>query len=232
MTASLRKPVIHAARDVDELLAAEWALEELVSTGAPSPAPAAPRAAPADPAVERAAERAAREAETESLLREAYLRGRQEGRAEGERAERAKLQSAVRAAEDALNQLTAAEERWSGALEENLCALAVAIARQVLGRELAADPGALLELVRRALSEFPMDQPVRIRVNPADWEMLTAPGWTTPGAPGVEGREVRWIADDRVLAGGCLVEGRERLVDGRVDTGLERIYRRISHAPV
>ena len=27
--------------------------------------------------------------------------------------------------------------------------------------------------------------------------------------------------------GGCLVEGRERIIDGRVDTSLERAYRSI-----
>jgi flagellar biosynthesis/type III secretory pathway protein FliH len=43
----------------------------------------------------------------------------------------------------------------------------------------------------------------------------------------IAGRSVRWISDPEIRPGGCLVESRERLVDGRVDTALERIYRTI-----
>jgi flagellar biosynthesis/type III secretory pathway protein FliH len=39
---------------------------------------------------------------------------------------------------------------------------------------------------------------------------------------------VRWLADARIQPGGCVVEGRERIVDGRVDTALERLYRKLS----
>ena len=38
-------------------------------------------------------------------------------------------------------------------------------------------------------------------------------------------RDVRWVADAHIARGGCLVEGRERIIDGRVDTSLERAYR-------
>jgi hypothetical protein len=37
--------------------------------------------------------------------------------------------------------------------------------------------------------------------------------------------EIRWISDVSILRGGCLMEGRERIIDGRVDTALERAYR-------
>jgi flagellar biosynthesis/type III secretory pathway protein FliH len=37
--------------------------------------------------------------------------------------------------------------------------------------------------------------------------------------------EILWQADAHVVRGGCLVEGRERVLDGRIDTALERVYR-------
>jgi flagellar biosynthesis/type III secretory pathway protein FliH len=40
-------------------------------------------------------------------------------------------------------------------------------------------------------------------------------------------QDVRWVADPHIVRGGCLVEGRERIIDGRVDTSLERAYRSI-----
>jgi flagellar biosynthesis/type III secretory pathway protein FliH len=36
------------------------------------------------------------------------------------------------------------------------------------------------------------------------------------------------MADSRIQPGGCVVEGRERIIDGRVDTALERLYRQLS----
>ena len=42
-------------------------------------------------------------------------------------------------------------------------------------------------------------------------------------------RESHWIADHRISTGGCVVEGRDRIIDGRVDTALERAYRRLAY---
>jgi flagellar biosynthesis/type III secretory pathway protein FliH len=81
-------------------------------------------------------------------------------------------------------------------------------------------------LVRRALTEFPVDQSVRIRVNPVDLSILSAASGDAGKITG--SREASWMADPRVTRGGCLVEGRERIVDGRVDTALERAYRRMA----
>lgn len=44
-----------------------------------------------------------------------------------------------------------------------------------------------------------------------------------------EGREAAWHADPLVEPGGVVVEGRDRIIDGRVDTALERVYRRLTY---
>lgn len=236
------RPAVHAARDIDELLAAEWALADLAG---PRPAladaaeePAAdPEAGAREAALALAAETAARAkaetelaAERERLAAEAYARGFEEGRAEGEAAEGARLAHAVRAAQGALEELRAGEMRWAGTIEENVCALAVAVARHLLGRELRDDPEAVAALVRRALAEFPIDQPLRIRVNPTDLAAISAlrEGDGAPAAV-TQGREAHWLPDAQIVPGGCLVEGRDRIVDGRVDAGLERVYRRLTY---
>lgn len=234
------RPAVHAARDIDELLAAEWALDDLA--GPPRAVAAAEE--PADPeadaraaALALAAETAARAradaeaaAERDRLVSEAYAQGYEEGRTEGEEAEGARLAHAVRAAQSALEELRAGEVRWAGTIEENVCALAVAVARHVLGRELRGDPETVAALVRRALAEFPIDQPLRIRVNPTDLTAISAlrEGDGTP-ATVTEGRDAHWLADPQLQPGGCLVEGRDRIVDGRVDTALERVYRRLTY---
>ena len=183
-------------------------------------------------AAEQAAAEARAEAEREQLVSRSYGEGYADGEAAGRAAEQARLADAIAAAEGALDLLRAGEERWSGQLEDNVCALATAIARQIIGRELTGDAAALTDLVRRGLAEFPIDQPVSIRVNPMDLATLAtahptadAPGGTAGVAPN---RETRWVADPALVAGGCMIEGRERIVDGRVDLALERVYRKLT----
>lgn len=167
----------------------------------------------------------------EKAVREAYQRGHAEGREEGEMAEAARLRSATAAAEEVIDTLREGEVRWTGAIEENVTALAVVIARQIIGRELKEDAEAFADLVRNALKEFPIDQPVRVRLNPGDLNALGSVG-AVEGTPmqKISGdREARWVADSSIAPGGCMVEGRERIIDGRVDTALERVYRRLTY---
>jgi flagellar biosynthesis/type III secretory pathway protein FliH len=169
--------------------------------------------------------------EWERKLAEAYDRGFAEGRQEGEIAEGARLRSAVHAAEEALEELRIGEMRWTGTIEENVCALAVVVARHVIGRELTIDSQPVVELVRSALQEFPIDQPMRIRVNPTDLSAISRS--TSDGRDPLQiltrDRDARWLPDSSIAPGGCIVEGRERIIDGRVDMALERIYRRLTY---
>ena len=168
--------------------------------------------------------------EQERRVREAFEQGYEEGRRDGEIAEGARLRTAVRATEEALDELRSSEVRWTGSIEENICALAVAIARHIVGRELSMDAKPVLTLVRDALTEFPIDQPIRIRISPGDLQLLRQTDEDEdPMGTLTQGRDARWIGDPQVAPGGCVVEGRERIVDGRVDTALERIYRRLTY---
>lgn len=176
-----------------------------------------------------AAEREALDAEHQRQLQEAYAAGVADGETAGRATEATRLRAALAAAEGAAALLREGERRWTSALEENVAALAVAVARQVIGRELVGDAAALTDLVRRALSEFPLDQAIVVRVHPADLAALTvAANAGTAGDHVAPNRETRWIADPNVPAGGCVLEGRERIIDGRVDTALERVYRQLT----
>lgn len=226
----------------ESLFATEWALEDL-GTGR----------GPTDPEPETGVELESREEtalvaeepetvvaeqigvpveDHERAVGEAYERGYEAGRQAGEEAEAARLRTALQVAEIALDEVRESEVRWTGAIEENICGLAVAVARQIIGEEMTTTPEAVLELVTQAIAEFPVDQPLRIRVNPRDLATIEGIG-TETDAPGVLQRsEARWVGDTRIAPGGCVVEGRERIVDGRIDTALERIYRRLTYSHV
>ena len=167
--------------------------------------------------------------ELEYLIEQARADGYATGRAEGELLEATRLRSAVTAMESALDTIRESEGKWQECVNENIAALAVTVARHIVGRELNSDTATFADLVKRALAEFPIDQPMRIRVNPQDLSLLSLP--TAGGGDPISiapNRDVRWLADLRIQPGGCVVEGRERIVDGRVDTALERLYRRLS----
>jgi flagellar assembly protein FliH len=161
----------------------------------------------------------------------AYLRGVCDGRDQAGRSESARLRSAMLASETALDDLRAGETRWLAHLEENIAAIAVAIAQQIVAREVSTSVDIVRSLVARALDEFALDQALTIRVSPADLALLHSAGHADDASVAVDthNRDVRWVADARIESGGCVVEGRERIVDGRIDTALERLYRRLTH---
>jgi flagellar biosynthesis/type III secretory pathway protein FliH len=162
----------------------------------------------------------------EDELEEAYRRGFQDGEAQGlERALR-ELDPSRQAAENAAHQLSTLREDLTSRTQESVLALALAVARRVMEQELQAKPEYVAELVEKALGHFPLDQKVRVRINPKDLAFIT--GETLDRMPGEKvSREVRWTPDETVAPGGCIVEGPEHVVDGRLDSALERIYRTV-----
>jgi len=173
---------------------------------------------PAMLAAEQAAERAA-------LIDEHYARGLVDGERKAAAAAAAQLREIRTAVAAAADKLAEAANVAPGVLEENIATLAVIVARHIVQREVSLDSDAVADLVRRSLTEFPIDQTVRIRVNPMDLALLTMNGDKAP----ITGKhDVSWLADNRISRGGCLIEGRDRIVDGRVDTALERAYRRMA----
>lgn len=155
----------------------------------------------------------------------AFAEGYETGRAEGVAAESGRVADAMAALETAAAAIRENTQRWTRALEANICALAVTAAREIVGRELRTDEGAVADLVRRALDHFPVDARVRVRLNPRDLSLLSLPK-TSAGQPVqvAAGREVDWHPDPNVSPGGCMVEGPDQIVDGRVEKALERIY--------
>jgi flagellar biosynthesis/type III secretory pathway protein FliH len=160
---------------------------------------------------------------------DAYARGLAEGQQAGEASERNRLRTAIQALEGAADRLEQDAGRWLANAEENICALAVVVARHVLDRELTMDRTAILDAVRLVLAEFPVTESVRIRLNPADLQAASAELAGDGQSLGRSGT-IRWSADPLIVSGGCLVEGHERIVDGRIDAALERLYRRLAHA--
>jgi len=174
--------------------------------------------------VDRAAE-AARHAE----LEEAFSRGFEEGSGEALRREAERIRLVVQSLERAVEEVRTASGMWVENAKEHICALAIAVAQHIVGREVQEDSHVVMDLTRKALADFPADEPVRVKMHPEDLSALTALAADAVGGVVIaSGRSVKWQADEAVKRGGCIVEGRGRVVDGRVDHALERIWMRLT----
>jgi flagellar biosynthesis/type III secretory pathway protein FliH len=167
--------------------------------------------------------------ERASLIDEGYARGLADGERKALAASHTRVGEALAVLGEVAAQMREVASLAPAIIEENIAALAVIVARQIVAREVSLDRELVADLVRRALTEFPIEQSVRIRVNPLDLALLTLNNEGVQDmAPITANRDASWLADARVARGGCLVEGRDRIVDGRVDTALERAYRRMA----
>lgn len=174
-----------------------------------------------------AAELETRDAAHAAALDEVWREGHAAGVAAAESAAQAAayeaLDGVARVLDAAVHEVQTHEERWMGDLRAHVAALAVAVAHHVVGRAVAADDALVVALATRAVAEFPTGEALVARVHPDDVDALKA-AWARVPRDGA----VRWLPDARVSRGGTLVEGRERIVDGRVDAALERLYRALA----
>jgi flagellar biosynthesis/type III secretory pathway protein FliH len=161
-----------------------------------------------------AATRAAAEADRERVRAEAAEAGLAEGLA------RAAATLAAAAAE---------RDRRLAALEGEIVTLAVEIARRILGRELALDPGAVRELAARALAEARGRRDVALRVNPADAARLRADAPRLAALAGAPG-PLALREDPAIPEGGVLVETEAGRVDARIETQLAALERALREA--
>src|SRR5262249_36988993 len=138
-----------------------WSLNELTMFTPPASANAV-SGQPTPQQSQLAAEEKAR------LIDEGYARGLADGERRGQANAQAQLAEAVAVARAAVSKVNEVASLAQDMLEETIAALAVIVSRQIITREVSLDRELVAELVRRALTEFPIDQAVRIRVNPVD----------------------------------------------------------------
>lgn len=94
--------------------------------------------------------------------------------------------------------------------------MALAVARKVVGQEIAAHPEAVAHLLRDAVRRLEHAGTLTIRMNPADLERLAdVPSQLLKDL--AEPGRVRFEADASLSAGGCFIESEAGDVDARVE---------------
>jgi len=162
----------------------------------------------------------------EHVLAEARAAGRREGVEEGRRAEMARLVQSIEAVKGLMDGIESAAAAREQEARARVVLLATGIATHLLEREVRTAPDVIADLVRKAIAEFPVRDPLRVHLNPSDLAILST-GLDQESGRGqlTRGQSVRWIPDPEIRSGGCLVEGPERIIDARLSTTVERIWK-------
>ena len=104
--------------------------------------------------------------------------------------------------------------------EQDVVALALAVARRILHRELTVAPEALLGLVKAALEKMEAREVHRVRVSPSDAATVRQ-FFEQMGLP----QRVEVVADASLAPGGVLIDSSRGVLDASVDTQLAEIER-------
>lgn len=187
-------------------------------------APLAARRVPAEvhDADQRVRERVALAEEDARRIRAEAERERDAVRAQA--AEEGRREGLARAAA-ALAAVAAERDRSLAAVEREVVAIALAVARKILGRELGErGAGLAAELAARALHEARERRVVVLRVSPADAPAIRGGEATLAALLARAHLEVR---EDASLAPGAVVVDTEA---GRIDGGIEAQLAELAHA--
>lgn len=151
---------------------------------------------------------------TAEAHREGYATGYEEGSARG-RLEAAELHQLVQGVDEALGML-------DQTIAEELRALAIEVARQVVRETLSTRPEVILAVIREALQSLPQ-QSATLRVNPDDAQLARR-----YLAEHYEGLSHRIVEDSAVLRGGCMIESAGGQIDAQVETRWRRVVEHLS----
>lgn len=154
---------------------------------------------------------------------EAHAAGHKAGLDKGLAEGRAEVQRQVKALRGVLDRLAAPLDARADALDQELTELALAIAREVIGREVATAPEFILELVPEAVAALPAnDQSTRVRLNPKDAALLNE------HLPDGHGDSIwKLVEDASISRGGCRIETSKSSVDATLEARLAAVVKRL-----
>jgi flagellar assembly protein FliH len=153
------------------------------------------------------------------LQEEAYKEAFAQGLAEGREAGRAEVGAQVERLAAMFHDLARPFEVLDADVERELLTLAMSLARQIVRRELKADPTQIIGIIREAIAALPAAaRDVRVHMHPEDAAIMRE-----HLAPTSSDRA--WvIVEDPVMArGGCRVNTATSRIDARLETRLGAI---------
>ncbi len=150
------------------------------------------------------------------LQAEAHREAFEQGLAEGRQAGRAEVQAQVDRLAGMFYDLARPFDVLDQEVERELLTLAMALARQIVRRELKTDPTQIIGIIREAIAALPVaTRDVRVHLHPEDASVVKQHLAPT------ENERAWTIIEDPVMArGGCQITTNTSRIDARLETRL------------
>jgi flagellar assembly protein FliH len=153
------------------------------------------------------------------LQAEAHAEAFAQGLAEGREAGRGEVRAQVEKLAGMFHDLTKPFEALNAAVEHELLTLAMALARQIVRRELKSDPTQIIGIIRDAIAALPVAaREVRVHLHPEDAAIVRQ-----NLAPTISERAWTMIEDPVMARGGCQITTSTSRIDARLETRLAAI---------
>lgn len=153
------------------------------------------------------------------LQEEAHKEAFAQGLAEGREAGKAEVKAQVERIAGMFYDLAKPFEQLDHEVERELLTLAMALARQIVRRELKTDPTQIIGIIREAIAALPVAaREVRVHLHPEDAAVVRE-----NLAPTESERAWTMVEDPVMARGGCQVTTTTSRVDARLETRLGSI---------
>lgn len=155
----------------------------------------------------------------EELQQQAREEGFALGRREGQEAGKKDIKARVHELDALMQTLAKPLEQLDAQIETELVQLALAVAKQLVRRELKSDPGQVLAVVREAMTALPLAaRNVRLHLHPEDAALVRE-------TLSLSESERSWtIVEDPVLSrGGCKVSSDTSQIDASLERRLHNV---------
>jgi len=156
----------------------------------------------------------------EQHLQGAYQQGFQDGQKAVQQEQGGQVDAMAARLARTIEEVSGLRQRYRHEAEEDVIALAMAIARRILHRELTVAPDALLGLLKAALEKIEVREVHRVRVRPED-APLVQQHLDKMGLP----QRVELIADPGLERGAIILDSSRGALDVSVETQLAEIER-------
>ena len=164
--------------------------------------------------------------ERESAYQKGFTDGEHKGREEGIE----QIKPAVELLQDWVRMIQTEKEELIRRYEKDVVELAFQITEKILAREIQTQPEVIIDSVRAGLQKIVNAESVTLRVNPEDMKIIESVQEELSKEL-AKSESLHLQTDDSVSRGGCVLETENGILDGQLDTQLNRLRTLLAESP-
>lgn len=162
-------------------------------------------------------------AELESIQEQAYKEGYASGQNKGYEEKKRELENVISSFHQVMDALAAPLKELDDDVVNQLTQLSMAVAKQVIRRELHTEEGEIVGIVREAMNALPAStRKITIHIHPEDAELIRQ---AFSLGNKTDSDELLWnlMEDPLITRGGCKISSENSRIDATVEGRLNRI---------